>query len=268
LVDTFCASLAGIVGVGGISAIYYANRIIQFPMGIFSVALASAVLPTLSKLAHKNDLSSVRKTIIFSLENIFFVMCPTTVILFLFSSVIIRVLFQRGEFDVYSTNITSMALSFYSIGLFSFGGIKILVTAFYSLQDTKTPVKVAALCLVINATLNFILMGPLKVGGIALASSIAATIDFLILFYVMNRRLGGLQSDLFGYFVKIAFAAFVTGIIEYWLWRHCAISSETAKLFILGASGFLIYGAICYLLKIEQARHVWLWVKSGFILEK
>lgn len=268
LVDTFCASLASIVGVGGISAIYYSNRIIQLPMGIFSVALASAVLPTLSKLAQKNDLLSVRKTIVFSLENIFFVMCPTTVILLLFSSPIIRVLFQRGEFDVYSTNITSMALSFYAIGLFSFGGIKILVTAFYSLQDTKTPVKVAAVCLIINATLNFVLMVPLKVGGIALASSIAGTVDFLILFYIMNKRLGGFNSDLFGYFVKVTFAALLTGIIVSWVWHSLNFSSEAVKLFVLGAAGFLIYGAFCYMLKIEQARHVWQWIKSGFILER
>jgi len=76
LIDTFCASLGSIVGAGGISAIYYANRIIQFPMGIFGVALASAVLPTLSGLATKKDLPSIKKILVFSLENIFFIMCP------------------------------------------------------------------------------------------------------------------------------------------------------------------------------------------------
>jgi len=112
LVDTFCASLAAIVGAGGISAIYYANRIIQFPMGIFSVAMASALLPSLSGMAQKKDIESIKKTVVFSLENIFFVMCPTMVILMLLANPIIRVLFQRGEFGTYSTDITAWALFF------------------------------------------------------------------------------------------------------------------------------------------------------------
>ncbi len=111
LIDTFCASLAMIVGQGGISAIYYSNRIIQLPMGIFSIALASAILPSLSRLAHKKDMEAIKKTIIFALENIFFVMAPTMVMLLLFSRPIIRILFQRGEFTAYSTGITSFALS-------------------------------------------------------------------------------------------------------------------------------------------------------------
>ncbi|VAW16555.1 Proposed peptidoglycan lipid II flippase MurJ, partial [hydrothermal vent metagenome] len=138
LMDTFCASLAFIVGAGGISAIYYANRIIQLPMGIFSVALASAVLPSLSGLANRKDTVAIKKMIVFSLENIFFVMCPITIMLFLLSEPIIRVLFERGSFGAYSTDITSFAVSFYALGLFSFGGIKILVSAFHAMQDTKT----------------------------------------------------------------------------------------------------------------------------------
>ncbi|MBZ0166331.1 MAG: murein biosynthesis integral membrane protein MurJ, partial [Candidatus Omnitrophica bacterium] len=169
LIDTFCASLATIVGAGGISAIYYANRIIQFPMGIFSVAMASALLPTLSGMANKKDQEGIKHTLIFFLENIFFVMFPTTIMLLFLSEPIIRVLFERGEFTAYSTGITAWALTCYSIGLFSFGGIKILVTAFHALQDTKTPVKVAGICLLINMVLNFVLMYPYKVGGIAMA---------------------------------------------------------------------------------------------------
>jgi len=262
LVDTFCASLAAIVGAGGISAIYYANRIIQFPMGIFSVAMASALLPSLSDMAHKKDMESIKKTVVFSLENIFFVMCPTMVILMLLANPIIRVLFQRGEFGAYSTDITAGVLSFYAIGLFSFGGIKILVTAFHALQDTKTPVKAAALCLVINATLNFILMGPLKVGGIALASSIAGTIDFFILFWIMDRRLGGFNSGLLMFFAKVILASMCTGIFVYWGWQNLA-GSELIKLIVIGIAGMFFYGFICVTLVVEQARKIWNWMTQN-----
>ena len=264
LIDTFCASLSTIVGAGGISAIYYSNRILNFPMGIFSVALASAVLPSLSDLANKKDVESIKKTIVFSLENIFFVMSPTTIILFLMANPIIRVLFQRGEFGEYSTEITSMALTYYAIGLFSFGSIKILVAAFHSLQDTKTPVIVAAICLTINATLNFILMFPLKVAGIALASAIAGTVDFLILFVLLEKRLGKLNSGLFSFFLKVAFASVVAGIAEYWLWNNSVFSSELVKLFVLGIFSFIVYFIICLLMRIEQSVKIWTWISRGF----
>ena len=263
LIDTFCASLSNIVGAGGISAIYYANRIVQFPMGIFSVALASAVLPSLSGMVTKKDFESVKKVIVFSLENIFFVMCPTTVILFLLASPIIRILFERGEFDSYSTMITSGTLAFYALGLFSFGGIKILVTAFHALQDTKTPVKVAALCLTINAALNFILMYPLKVSGIALASAIAGTIDFFILFVIIERKLGRLNSGLLAYALKVSFASVLTGFVEYWGWHNTVLANDAVKLFVIGVFGFIFYGIVCYVMKIEQALKVWKWIKQG-----
>lgn len=263
LVDTFCASLAMVVGPGGISAVYYANRILQFPMGIFTIALASAVLPTLSGLAGKKDMEGIKKTLMFSLENIFFVMAPTTVMLVLFSTPVIRILFQRGEFSSYSTDITAFALAFYSLGLFSFGGIKILVTAFYALQDTKTPVKIAAICLGINAVLNFILMVPLKIGGIALASAIAGTIDFLMLFYVMDKRLGRFDSSLFIYFLKVTLAALVMGKFALFIWQHSTFVGEFIRLGFVGFGAMVIYGAACFVIRVEQARKIWEWMKKG-----
>lgn len=262
LIDTFCASLAGIVGAGGISAIYYSNRIIQFPMGIFGVALASAVLPSLSGLATKNDTAAVKKTIVFSLENIFFVMCPSTVILFLLAHPIIRVLFQRGAFDAYSTGITSWALSFYALGLFSFGGIKILVTAFHALQDTKTPVKVAAMCLCINAVLNFLLMWPFKIGGIALASAISGSVDFLVLFFILEKRLGGLNSGLLRYFGKVSLAAGLTGAAVFLSWHYFSLGQGIVQLIFCGIGGMIFYEWMCLRLNIGQAREIWQWGKA------
>ena len=263
LIDTFCASLSSIVGQGGISAIYYANRIIQAPMGIFGVAMASAVLPTLSGLFHRNEVDSLKRTIIFSLENIFFVMCPSTVILVLFSRPIIRIFFERGEFALYSTMITSSALSYYALGLLSFGGIKILVSAFYALQDTKTPAVVAAFCLAINAALNFILMFPLKVGGIALASAIAGTADFLILFYILDKRLGGFKAELFRYFLKVFTAAVVSGVVIFWLWQQFVFANEILRFAVISVVWVCVYEATCLALRVAQARKIWDWMRKG-----
>ena len=256
LIDTFCASLGSIVGPGGISAIYYSNRIIQFPMGVFTVALASVLLPSMSGMASINDTEKLKETLVFSLENIFFVLFPSSIMMILLAMPIIQVLFQRGEFDLYSTLITSGALTFYAFGLFSFGGIKILVTAFHALQDTKTPVKVAAICLLINATLNFILMYPLQVSGIALASSIAATVDFAILFYLIEKRLGGLNSGLKKFVLKILAATILTGIAVYAFWMFLDFLPAVLSLALAGLSGIVIYEWLCLRMNIPQAKKI------------
>lgn len=258
-IDTFCASLAAVVGEGGISAIYYANRVLQFPLGVFGVAMASAVLPALSGLAQRNETESLKETLVFSLENIFFMMCPMTAALFLFSEPVIRLLFQRGEFGVYSTLITSSALSYYAIGLFSFGAAKILVTAFYALQDTKTPLKSAVICLGINTVLNFVLMFPLKIGGIALASAVAGTANFLMLLYGMDRRLGGLSADLFRYLFKVFAVSVTAGVAALGVWHSYSSGSEMMRLAAAGVAGVFIYAGLCLVLRVPQAQKIWEW---------
>jgi len=259
-VDTFCASLSFMIGFGGISAIYYSSRIIQLPMGLFGIAMASAALPTLSGFAVKNDLVQFKKTLMFSLKNILFVMLPITAMVMVLSTPIIRILFQRGEFNAYSTQITSMALFFYSIGLFAFGGVKIMVTAFYSLQDTKTPVKVAAVCLGLNLIFNLLLMGPLKIGGIALASSIAAAVNFIILFNEMNRKLGGMREETVRFSLKTFSASVIMGEIVFLSWTNLAIVNDITKLITVGFLGVIAYVIMCYALKVEQAKRLVGWI--------
>ena len=190
-VDTFCASLAMIVGTGGIAAIYYANRLIQFPLGVFGYALSSVALPSLSKLAQENDMVRFRSTLFFALRNLMIILIPTAIGMVVFSHWIIHLVFQRGAFDAYSTTVTSQVMFYSALGLPFFGASRILVSAFYALQDTKTPVKAATICLVINAVLNVALMFPLKVGGIALASSIAGAVNCLLLWNGLNKKLSG-----------------------------------------------------------------------------
>ena len=169
-------------------------------------------------------------------------------------------LFERGEFNAYSTSITSWALGCYALGLVSYGGIKILATSFHSLHDTKTPVKAAAICLCINCALNFILMYPFKVGGIALASSISATIDFLILFFVMHRRLDGIARD-FGFFViKLLIACGAMAVVMRHMWRHAIHLDELARLIVVGIMGSIVFFVVGSLLQLPQAIHLKKWM--------
>ncbi|MDE2027641.1 MAG: murein biosynthesis integral membrane protein MurJ [Candidatus Omnitrophica bacterium] len=188
-VDTFCASLAMIVGAGGIAAIYYANRLIQFPLGVFGYALSSVALPSLSKLAHQNDLARFKETLFFALRNLMLALVPAAVLMAVFAPWIIRIVFQHGAFDAYSTRVTAQVMFYAALGLPFFGAARILASAFYALQDTRTPVMAATICLVINVVLNALLMFPLKVGGIALASSISSMVNCLLLWRALKARL-------------------------------------------------------------------------------
>jgi putative peptidoglycan lipid II flippase len=188
-VDTFCASLAVIVGTGGIAAIYYANRMIQFPLGVFGYALSSVTLPSLSKLSQEGNMVLFRATMIFALRNLMLILVPTAVGMAFFSNWIIHIVFQHGAFDAYSTRITSQVMLYAALGLPFFGASRILVSAYYALQDTKTPVKIATVCLLINVALNGILMFPMKIGGIALASSISGAVNCFLLWKGLNKKM-------------------------------------------------------------------------------
>ncbi len=260
LADTFCASLSMVVGAGGISAIYYSNRILQFPIGLFGVALASVILPTMSGFAARDDFDELKKILSFSLRSIFLIMIPISIFLVIFSTPIIRTLFERGEFGPYSTIITSGALLFYALGLFYFASIKIMVTSFHSLQDTATPAKVAGLCLALNITLNLLFMGPLKVAGIALASSISAMINFFILFIVLHKRLGSFVDGFFRYAVKVLLAAMIMGTTCLIFWNYFQNIPEAIRLSVVILISVVVFFQVSFLLKINEARSVVRWI--------
>jgi len=261
VIDTICASLSGIVGEGSIAAIYYANRVIQFPLGVFGVALASVILPTMSGYVANQDLKEFKKTLSFSLRSIFLVMLPCTVALVVLSEPIIRLLFQRGQFNSYSTQITAWALLFYAAGLFAYGGVKILVSAFYSLQDTVTPVKVAAVSLVVNASLNLILMWPLKVGGIALASAIAAMVNYYLLFSKLEKKVGKLTSGLRQYFLKVLIAAALMALFLFAGWQSVFAAYSFVLRFVLSVIlGAAVFTAGCFWLKIAEMKELIQWI--------
>ncbi|MCC6758703.1 MAG: murein biosynthesis integral membrane protein MurJ [Candidatus Omnitrophica bacterium] len=266
VIDTICASLINIVGPGGISAIFYSNQLIQLPLGVFGFAMATAALPALSTMAAQNDIEKFKRTVSASLENIFFIMFPTTVVMVLLSEPLVRVLFERGAFDAYSTTVTSLALTFFTLGLFSFGGTKILTMSFYALKDTKTPVKIAAGNLALNTALNIVLMGPMKIGGIALASSISSAVGFFALFYFLEKRIGVMSEELVTSVTKILAASTGAAIVILVLIKISAgwDIPELVKLALMGSAGYFVYGAACVLLKVAQAQRIMkVFIKNG-----
>ncbi|MDP8259512.1 MAG: murein biosynthesis integral membrane protein MurJ [Candidatus Gygaella obscura] len=262
-VDTILASLASIVGEGAIAAIYYANRIIQFPLAVFSFAITTAALPTLSRQASTADLSSFRKTVSFSLENIMFILMPISVFLLVLSEPIIQIIFQRGEFGQYSTLITSRVLFFYSFGLLFFGASRMLSASFYALQDTFTPLKSAVISLVVNIILDLTLMFPLGVGGLALASAVASFVNAAILFKILDKRLGfKMGSFLMREFIKISFASVILGFVLKYVWSSFVGINQfllLALVMFIGVVSFLLFSLI---FKVDVAKRFMAWIRK------
>ncbi|MGB3057406.1 MAG: murein biosynthesis integral membrane protein MurJ, partial [Candidatus Omnitrophota bacterium] len=235
LIDTILASLAWIVGKGGVAALYYSNRLVQLPLAVFGISLATAALPKMSKEVAEKDIGKLKNTVSFSLKTVFTIMVPAAMGLMILAGPIVRILFQRGEFTAYSTYITSSALFFYSFGLFAYAGIKILVSTYYSMGDTRTPVKTAMVSLFVNLVLNLILMWPLKIGGLALATSIAATCNFVILYSILMRRIGDIgTSSILLSLGRICIATCVMGVFTFILRQILLQPSDSA-----GITGFV-----------------------------
>lgn len=190
--NTFVDSiLATRLGEGSVTALRLANRVMLMPQGVVGLAVATAALPTLAALAATKDWPRLRGVVGFSLRAGFGSMAPAALGLVLLAEPVVRLLFERGEFRAdQSTPLTAGALVAFAVGLPAFGATKALSQAFFALQDTRTPFLVGIVCMVANIALNFALMGPLGVAGLALATSLAGYLDLLLLAAVFARRVG------------------------------------------------------------------------------
>jgi len=182
--------LASLLPKGSVSYLYYADRIVELPLGVFAIAVGTAALPSFSDQVARGEFTDFKKTISFSLRLILFITVPATVALVALREPILSVLFQRGAFDAASTVKTAEALLYYTLGLWAFSVIRVIVSAFYSLQDTKVPMKAAIVALLVNVAFSVALMQPMRHGGLALATSIASAVNVLMLGVILERRIG------------------------------------------------------------------------------
>lgn len=260
LVDMMLASLSWIVGSGAVAALYYANRLIQFPLAIFGLALAQAALPKMSHEFSTNDITKLKDTLSFSLRMTFLIMIPASVGLAVLGMPIIRMLFQRGEFTNYSTYITNSALFFYAFGLCAYSGIKLLVTCFYSMHDTMTPVKTALISMILNVALNLILMWPMKLAGLALATSISATVNFLVLYFILKKRIGHLGTNrIIDSFVRVLLSGIIMGIV-----LMLTSAKATCVIGILSSitMGIFTFIAAAYIFRVKELEKVFVWISK------
>jgi len=259
-VDTMFSSLVSIVGQGALASVYYANRLIQFPFALIALSISRVAIVDLSSYHHKGNMGDFKKLFVFSFQNIIFFIVPL-VSFFLFASKdIINVIFARGKFDTNSLNMTALVLFFYSFGLFFFCSIKLLVNSFYALKDTTIPAKVATVSLAVNIILSAILMFPLKIGGVALGSSLAAAFNFYFLYYWLIKKIGKIDfQDTRIEFIKILSLSIGIGIVARILLDSLTFSKYINMLIVVvSILGIFIIGG--YILRVKQINHLKKWI--------
>jgi putative peptidoglycan lipid II flippase len=179
------------LGEGAISAVNYAWLVVMTPLGIIGIAISTAVFPTLADQAAADE-EDMGQTLAQAVRMILYLSLPAGVLLAVLAEPVVVILFQRGQFDAASTALTADALRFYALGLFASTAIEILSRGYYALRNTRTPVAFAVVGMASNIVLTAALVGPLEVRGVAIALSIAATIEALLLYVFLSRRITGI----------------------------------------------------------------------------
>ncbi len=256
--------IASFLPHGSITYLYYAMRLIQLPIGMFGVAVAVTSLAALSEHVSRRDFTALREDFSYALRFLMFICLPAMAGLIALREPIVSVLFQRGEFTYEATRQTAYALLCYCLGLWAMVGLRVVVSAFYSLQDTKTPVKTGAVAMGVNILLSLILMGPLKHGGLALATSVASTVNFLSLLLILRNRIGRLGlKKVSGSVLKSATASLVMATVAWQLTRGPLWARDgdlMKKALFLGLTivlSALLYLCLSYILKPQEIRQFW-----------
>jgi putative peptidoglycan lipid II flippase len=187
---TIGAILASLLPQGSVSYLYYAQRLFEFPQGIFTVSIAQAVLPSMSRQAAVGDMAGLKDSLNFGLRLTLFITIPAMAGLLVCSTPIFTLLFMGGEFDYQKAVNSAVALFYYSWGLSFVALVRVLVPAFYALKDTRTPVIIAFIAFVLNVAFSLALMGPLLHGGLALATTLSAVCNMALLLYFLHRKIG------------------------------------------------------------------------------
>lgn len=233
-------------------AIDAAFRLYLLPQGMFSVAIATVLFPTISRLAARADTRGVRDASAEGLRWIFFVLLPAAAFLLVLSEPVVRFVYQYGEFDAESTDLTSQALFAFSLGLVFNGASLLVIRTFFSLQRPWLPTAVAAGGVVLNALLDLVLYRPLGVGGIPLATSIVSLVTFLALAWLLADRIGGLRApfvlDGFG---RCLVASAISALLAWSSWQVLdetlgrSFPAQALSLGVALAGAALAYAAAC-----------------------
>jgi putative peptidoglycan lipid II flippase len=251
LVDTVFASL---LVVGSVSWLYYSDRLMEFPLGVFGVAISTVILPHLSRHHASQSKESFSLTIDWALRAVLLVGLPAAVVLAVMSGPMLATLFQYGKFDAHAVKMSSLSLTAFALGIVPFMLVKILASGFYAKQDLRTPVRIGVIAMIANIIFNCIFIWPLAHAGIALATSCAAVINSGFLFYFLRKR--GLYQPREGWKFFMSRILLANATIGAWLWLSSGSLKEwstnpalwrISHLLILFGTAILFYFCVLWI---------------------
>lgn len=251
MVDQLVASF---LAPGSVAALAYGQRVTQVPQGIFAIALATALLPTLSRQTALGRLEDAGKTLGFSTLALFGVMIPASLFMVIMAEPIVRTVFARGAFSARSVAMTAASLRFYSMGMVFFSAVRITAPVFYSLKDTRSPVRASVVCMALNIVLNglftllFLGTGWVEpLAGLALASSTASLVNFMLLRRWLRGRIGPAKVAARGWMALAASGSAAAVLLLAIRGRVDALSAAGA---LQGAIALLAGGALVCALSV------------------
>ena len=206
------------MGPAVINALYISNRLVQLPLAMFGIAISVAILPAISRSAVREDFGELRDTLMHGFRQCFFLVCPAMAVLFVVPRPIVELLFVRGHYETADAAMASAAIIYLAAGLLSFSWVKVAVGGFYAVKNTKTPVTVAFFSMLANILFIVVLTGPLKMGfrGLALATTLSYSINFVALYVLLCRRFGRMWDAPFvAALLRISVVTVLLGFVLY-----------------------------------------------------
>jgi len=254
--------IASFLQVGSISWLYYSERLMEFPQGVFGVALATVILPDLARLYAEKSSEKFSQMLDWALRWVIIITIPATLGLIVLAGPLLTTLFQYGEFTAHDVEMTTQSLMAYALGLSGFVMIKVFASGYFSRQDTKTPVKIGIVAMVSNIILSLLLVTPLAHAGLALATSLASFVNAGLLFYFLYKRnVYQMQKGWSLFLVRVVLACTTMSVVLHYLvppvqiWLHWDISDRAFYLGQWIIVGMIIYAAALRLTGL-QYRHM------------
>jgi putative peptidoglycan lipid II flippase len=234
---------------GCVSHLNAAQRLYQLPLGVFGIALATAIFPVLSSYAAKNDREGLRETISKGINGAIFIALPATVGLIFIAKPLVSALFEHGRFTFEDTKATAFTLPFYALGLTGYFIQQIVTRSFYSIQDSKTPMRSALIVVFINVVLNIILIWPLGTAGLACSTAVCSYLQCAILIWFLRKKLGeGILEGTFSSLLKIIAATLLMAISLIVVLQLMKSLSNTFLINMLRLIITVLAGSIVYIL--------------------
>lgn len=247
----------------GVAAIEYANNLYSIIIGVFVLSIANVIFPKLSRLGSNDQTEDFGETVGQTMESMAFLLIPMMIGLMLLSQPIVRLMYERAEFNGFATEITARALFFFSLGMLGFGIQTILSRAFYAVQDGKTPFYSGVASIVVNVVLCLLLVKPMNVGGLALASALSSMVAAVWLLVPMAKKYDIIHGGFWLELGKMVLAAIGMAIPVFFLRNLLVQGLGTVGLLngilvvILPCGvGLLVYLVLAYVLRIEQCTYV------------